>query len=118
MIEWFSAASSAVAAGVVIWQFQRSAKFKDDVIKRFNELDVKLAGQFVSSAKCKDEQIKCHDYLKETIKDPICRKIDEIRTARKEAWEQNGKTQTDLWQRVNKHTHEGLDPGARVIIES
>jgi t-SNARE complex subunit (syntaxin) len=133
MIEWFSATASAVVSGLVIYQVQQGKKWRDDINRKIDNLasaqamnreklkddiaDLKLdrAEQYVKKADCTNVRKECIDHIKEIVRDPICRKIDDIKQQRVSAWAEHDKTKNEVWDAINHHTHIGLPVDSKVI---
>jgi len=45
----------------------------------------------------------------------ICRKIDDLQVRRRDRWAEQNKENDNLWDAVNRHTHEGISGSGGVI---
>lgn len=112
MADWITnVVFGTLIVSLLLWQIHRTSA----LAKALSDIDLKLAGK-VSREECEREQHDCSDRLKENLKEPICRKIDEIKIARRDAWIDHARETDSIWTRFNKHTHEGLPQGSRVVI--
>ena len=133
MIEWISTTVSAITAGLVVYQLESGRQWRKDIESKIDalgmtasrnrenlkgdiaDLRVDRAEQYVRKSDCTDVRRECVNHMKETIKDPICRKLDEIQQQRAAAWTDHEKDVADVWNVINHHTHSSLPRDDKVI---